>query len=211
MQILVSSASDDACKSSDTGVKVTTVKEASTYTPANKRKLIDVVELSELEKTDTQEREHKVPRSCLDLNFPVEEADEDESRSESLSESSESWLEELFSQVSKKIHFKPFDFDGLANEIVKEISLQCQRTVGTEVALEIGEEVMVQMLAAAWFSDKKGALEDWVAEVLGRSFAEAGQKYNLSPQSVVKLVACEGTVVKEQAPGIRLPARINLN
>ncbi|GMI81716.1 SMAX1-like 7 [Hibiscus trionum] len=205
MQILVSYASDDAGKSSDP------VKEASTYTPANKRKLIDAVELSELEKTDAQEREHKVPRSCLDLNFPVEEADEDESRSESLSESSESWLEELFSQVSKKIHFKPFDFDGLANKIVKEISIQCQRTVGTEVALEIGEEVMVQMLAAAWFSDKKGALEDWVAEVLGRSFAEAGQKYNLSPQSVVKLVACEGTVVKEQAPEIRLPARINLN
>ncbi|KAK8513298.1 hypothetical protein V6N12_052495 [Hibiscus sabdariffa] len=214
MQILVVSASDDAGKSNYTGVRVTTVKEASAYTSANKRKLINAVESSELEKTDTQEGQHKVPRSsCLDLNFPVEEADEDdtgsgESKSELLSES---WLEEWLSQVYKKIYFKPFDFDGVANKIVKEIRLQCERTVGTGVALEIDEQVMVQMVAAAWLSDKKGALEDWVAEVLGRGFAEAGQKYNVTPQSVVKLVACEGGVVKEQAPGIRLPGKINLN
>ncbi|GMI92219.1 SMAX1-like 7 [Hibiscus trionum] len=204
MQILVGSVSDDECKSNDTGVRVTAIKEASTSIFPNKRKLIDTAGSSELE-----EREHKLPRSCLDLNFPVEEADEDDrqSKSESLSESSESWLEEFFSQVHKKIHFKPFDFDGLANKIVKEISSQCQNTVG----LEIDEEVMVQILAAAWFSDKKGALEDWVSKVVGRSLGEAGQKYNLSPQTVVKLVACEGCVVMEQAPGIRLPANINLN
>ncbi|KAE8700881.1 hypothetical protein F3Y22_tig00110556pilonHSYRG00912 [Hibiscus syriacus] len=215
MQILVGSASDDAGKSNYMGVRVTTVKEASTFTSANKRKTRNAVESSELEKTDTGEREHKVPRSCLDLNFPVEEADEEDmglglSKSES-SESSENWWEELFSQVYKKIHFKPFDFDEVADKIVKEISSQCQRTVGTEVALEIDEEVMVQMLAAAWLSDKKEAIEDWVAEVLGRSLAEAGQKYNLTPQSVLKLVAYKGDVVKEQAPGIRLPAKINLN
>ncbi|KAK9022182.1 hypothetical protein V6N11_002466 [Hibiscus sabdariffa] len=215
MQILVGSVSDDACKRNDTGVWVTAMKEASTSISANKRKLIETAESSELEKAEAQEREHKLPRSCLDLNFPVEEEDEGDTRSgqsksESLSESSECWLAEFFSQVYKKIHFNPFDFEGLADKIVKEISAQCQRIVGTGVVLEIDEEVMVQILAAAWFSDKKGALEDWVSKVLGRSLAEAGSKYKLSPESVVKLVACEGVVVKEQAPGIRLPAEINL-
>ncbi|KAE8734859.1 hypothetical protein F3Y22_tig00000715pilonHSYRG00402 [Hibiscus syriacus] len=92
----------------------------------------------------TEEREHKVPRSYLDLNFPVEEADDDDT--------------------------------GLGQS-----------------------------------RNKKGALEDWVSKVVGGSLAEVGQQYNLTPQSIVKLVACEGDFVKEEAPGIRLPAKINMN
>ena len=71
MQILVGSISDDVSRSNDTGTRVTAIKEASTYASVNKRKLIDTVESSELE-TNTQERVHKVPRSCLDLNLTVE-------------------------------------------------------------------------------------------------------------------------------------------
>ncbi|XVF46757.1 hypothetical protein PTKIN_Ptkin03bG0054100 [Pterospermum kingtungense] len=211
MQILVGSIR----RGNDKGTRVITMKETSTSSSVNKRKLIETVESSELEKTDIQERVHKVSKSCLDLNLPVEEIDEDiglgDSDSESLSENSESWLEEFFSQLHKKILFRPFDFDGLANKIIKEVSSQFQRTVGSEVLLEIDQEVMEQILAAAWLADKTGALEDWLEKVLGRSFSEARQNYNLSPQSVVKLVACEGVVVKEQAPGICLPANINLN
>ncbi|XWS74015.1 hypothetical protein CRYUN_Cryun02cG0179100 [Craigia yunnanensis] len=214
MQILVGSLSDDVSRSNDTGTRVTAIKEASTSASVNKRKLIYTVESSELE-TDAQERVHKVYRSCLDLNLPVEETDVDirlgDSDSESLSENSEGWLEEFFSQVDKKILFRPFNFDGLAYKIVKEVSSQFQRTVGSEVLLEIDQEVMEQILAAAWLADKKGATEDWLEKVLGKSFAEARQKYNLTPHSVVKLVACEGGVVNEQAPGICLPAKINLN
>ncbi|KAE8729428.1 hypothetical protein F3Y22_tig00003715pilonHSYRG00133 [Hibiscus syriacus] len=92
----------------------------------------------------TEEQEHKVPRSCLDLNFPVDVGDDDD--------------------------------PGLGQS-----------------------------------KSKKEALEDWISKVVGGSLAEAGQKYNLTPQSVVKLVACEGGVVKEEAPGIRLPAKVNLN
>ncbi|KAK8550829.1 hypothetical protein V6N12_039513 [Hibiscus sabdariffa] len=72
MQILVGSVSDDACKRKDTGVWVTAIKEASTSVSSNKRKLVDTA----LEKAEAQEGEHKLPRSCLDLNFPVEEEDE---------------------------------------------------------------------------------------------------------------------------------------
>ncbi|XP_022752644.1 protein SMAX1-LIKE 6-like isoform X2 [Durio zibethinus] len=204
IQIVVGSISDDVSRSNVTGTRVTKIKEASASAFVNKRKLIDTVESSELEKTDTGERVCKASRSCLDLNLPVEDTDEDlklgESDSESLSENSEGWLEEFLSQVDKKILFKPFDFDGLANKIVKEVSSQFQRTVGSEVPLEIDQEVMVQILAAAWLSERKGAVEDWLEKVLGRSFAEAQQKYHLTSQSVVQLVACEGVVVNEQAP-----------
>ncbi|XVF05316.1 hypothetical protein REPUB_Repub05bG0161800 [Reevesia pubescens] len=214
MQILVGSVSDDVGRSNEASTRVT-IKEASTSASVNKRKRIDTVESSELEKTDTQERVPKLSRSCLDLNLPVEETDEDfgleDSESESLSENSEGWLEEFFNQVYKKILFKPFDFDGLANKIVKEVDSQFQRIVGSEVPLEIDEEVMVQILAAAWLADKKEVIEDWLEKVLGRSFSEARQKYNLTPQSILKLVACKGVVVNEQAPGICLPAKINLN
>ncbi|XP_039042202.1 protein SMAX1-LIKE 6-like [Hibiscus syriacus] len=184
MQILVGSVSDDANKSNDTGVRVTTIKKADQH--------CRVIRVS--------------PWMWEMTMTPVWG-----SRRVSQSESSECWLEEFFSQVYKKIHFKPFDFDGLANKIVKEISSKCQRTIGTEFVMEIDEEAMVQILAAAWFSGKKEALEDWISKVVGGSLAEAGQKYNLTPQSVVKLVACEGGVVKEEAPGIRLPAKVNLN
>lgn len=215
MQILVGSVCDDVGTSNDTGTRVTKIKEASTSVSVNKRKLIDTAESSELKGTDTEEPVHKVSRSCLDLNLPVEETDEDnglgESDSDSLSENTEVWLEEFFGQVYKTILFKPFDFDGLADKIIKDISSVFQRTVASEVPLEIDQEVMVQVVAAAWLSDRKGALEDWLEKVLGRSFAEAGQKYHLTSQSVVKLVACEGVVSKEQAPGIHLPAKINLN
>ncbi|XP_022755896.1 protein SMAX1-LIKE 6-like [Durio zibethinus] len=215
MQIIVGSNFDDVSRSNDTGIRVTAIKEASASASVNKRKLIDTVESYEMEKTDTQERVHKASRSCLDLNLPVEETDEGmglgDSESESLSENSEGWMEEIFSQVYKKILFRPFDFDGLANKIVNEVKSQFHSTVGSEVPLEIDQEVMEQILAAAWLADKKGAVEDWLEGVLGRSFTEARKKYNLTPQSVVKLVACEGVAVNEQAPGICLPAKINLN
>ncbi|XWS52982.1 hypothetical protein CRYUN_Cryun11dG0118800 [Craigia yunnanensis] len=215
MQILVGSVSDDVSRSNDTSTRVIKIKEASTSASVNKRKLIDTVESTELEKTHTEERVHKVSRSCLDLNLPVEETDEHiglgESDSEFPSENSEGWLEDFFSQVYNKILFKPFDFDGLADKIVKEVSSQFQRTVGSEVSLEIDQEVMLQILAAAWLSDRKRAVEDWLEKVLGRSFTEARQKFHLTSQSVVKLVACEGGVVNEQASGICLPAKINLN
>ncbi|EOY33704.1 Double Clp-N motif-containing P-loop nucleoside triphosphate hydrolases superfamily protein, putative [Theobroma cacao] len=213
MQIVVGSVSDDVSRSNDTNTRVAIIKKASTSATVNKRKMIDTGYSSELEKTDT--RVPKASRSCLDLNLPVEETDEGislgDSDSESLSENSEGWLEELFSQVYKKIVFNPFDFDELANKIVKEVSSQFQSTVGSGVRLEIDEEVMLQILAAAWISDKREAVEDWLEKVLCRSFAEAQQKYDLTSQSVVKLVACEGVGVNEQAPGICLPAKINLN
>ncbi|OMO90417.1 ATPase, AAA-2 [Corchorus olitorius] len=214
MQIFVGSVSDIS-RSNNTDTRVTATTEASTSASLNKRKLVNTCDSSELEISDTKERVHKASRSCLDLNLPVEETDEaislGESESESLSENSESWLEGFFGQVHKKILFKPFDFDGLANKIVKDVTAQVHRTIGSEVVLEIDQEVTVQILAAAWLSDRKSAVEDWLEKVLCRSFIEARQKCHHTSQAVLKLVACEGVIANEQAPGICLPAKINLS
>ncbi|KAE8656761.1 hypothetical protein F3Y22_tig00116997pilonHSYRG00299 [Hibiscus syriacus] len=85
-------------------VGVTTIKEAPTSISANKRKPINTAESSEV----AEERAHKVPRSCLDLNFPVDVGDDDDtglgqSKSDSLSESSEHKKEALEDWISKVV------------------------------------------------------------------------------------------------------------
>ncbi|CAL5424593.1 unnamed protein product [Camellia sinensis] len=182
----------------------------------NKRKLIDMNESMDQDKTLEIPKQAYKPSSasCLDLNLPAEEAENNDfgnCESDSNSENSEVWLEDFLDQVDEKVVFKPFDFDLLAAEVVKEMDKTFQRTVGSEVLLEIDEEVVVQILAAAWLSDKKREVEDWIEQVLSRTFAEAQQRYKLTAKSIVKLVACEGLFAEEKAPGVCLPARILLN
>ncbi|CBI15945.3 unnamed protein product, partial [Vitis vinifera] len=164
---------------------------------------------------EMSKRACKASNSYLDLNLPVEELEEDVDSancdSDSLSESSEAWLEEFLDQMDEKVTFKPFNFDAVAQKLLKEISLNFQKIIGSDIQLEIDSEVMVQILAAAWLSEKGGAVDDWVEQVLSKSFTEARQRYRLTAQSLVKLVPCEGLSVEEQAPGVCLPARIILN
>ncbi len=215
MQILDERFAGDASRSSGMNVRVTSRKGTSNPSSVNKRKLIDTCESVEQGETfKIQKCADKVSRSYLDLNLPVEDLEDGnygDCDSDSISEDSEAWLDEFFDQVDEKVVFKPFDFDALAGKIVKDISLQFQRMLGSEVKLEIEYEVMVQILAAAWLTDRKKAVEEWVLQVLSRSFAEAQQKYPLTAQSVLKLVTCEGLFVVEQAPGACLPARVSLN
>jgi hypothetical protein len=163
---------------------------------------------------ESSKQAHKALRSYLDLNLPVEDTGEcanyGDTDSDSISESSQAWLEDFSDQVDEKVVFKTFDFDSLAEKIVKEIGKQFQMAFGYEILLEIDDEVMVQILAAAWLSEKERAMEDWIEEVVGRGFRKAKLKSQFSAQCVVKLVTCKGLVLKEQAPGIRLPSRINL-
>ncbi|KAF7833770.1 protein SMAX1-LIKE 7 [Senna tora] len=141
------------------------------------------------------------------------EDDIDDKSNESLGElHSEAWLNDFCDQMDEKVVFKPLNFDALAEKILKSISTQFRRTFGSEFLLEIDYEVMIQILANTWLADKKNAVEDWIEHVLGKSFNEAKQKYQLSKvELVMKLVSCEGIFVEEHAPGVCLPARINLN
>ncbi|KAL6979092.1 hypothetical protein U1Q18_020758 [Sarracenia purpurea var. burkii] len=212
MQVLVRSAT----KTNGMNVSVILRKESLKPVSVKKRKLIDMNESSELDVTalEGSKRGQKASKSCLDLNLPIEELEDNDYGNcdgDSNSENSAVWLEDFLSQVDEKVVFEPFDFGALAEELLKEIDRSFRKRVGPEVMLQIEEEAMVEILAAAWISDRKRDVEDWVERVLGRGFEEAQQRYLLTAQSIVKLVACEGIFVEEQAPGVRLPEKIILN
>ncbi|XP_044482217.1 protein SMAX1-LIKE 6-like [Mangifera indica] len=176
----------------------------------NKRKLIDIDDsAAELQKTD-----HKWMRSNLDLNLPIEEAEEKNNSigydSDATSESTEAWLEDFFDQVDAKVYFKPLNFDLLAAKLTKDINIRFQRAMGSEVVLEIDDEVMIEILAATWLSNKKMAIEFWIEAVLSRNFVQFQQKYHPKPGSVVKLAVCEGCPFQTESPEICLPIKINM-
>ncbi|XP_043724439.1 protein SMAX1-LIKE 6-like isoform X2 [Telopea speciosissima] len=216
MKIFIGGARDNSSKSNSLNVLVTRRKGISGLF-VNKRKLIESGDPTEQRETlETAKRAHKPLTINLDLNLPVEEleANDTDNRncdSDAVSENSEAWLEEFFVQMDETVIFKPFDFDALADKILKEINKSFCKIIGCNGLLEIDAEVMEQILAAAWLSDRHEAIEDWVNNVLGRCFAEARQRYSFLVRSVLKLVSCEGLLMEEQAPGICLPAQIILN
>ncbi|RZB80883.1 protein SMAX1-LIKE 7-like isoform X1 [Glycine soja] len=215
MQLSLGHASEGAKRSGCTNVKVAERKGKSKTTFLSKRKLIESGDLKDKAPCKTLKPVREASRSYLDLNMPLEEVEEgnnyNDDESESIVENSGAWLNDLCDQVDEKVVFKPFNFDSIAEQVIKSIDTQFQKMLGSEFILEIEYEVMTQILAAAWLSDKKKSLEDWVEHVLGRSFGEAHQKYHFAPEFVMKLVNCERFFLEEQSPGVCLPARINLN
>ncbi|KAI8016323.1 Protein SMAX1-LIKE 7 [Camellia lanceoleosa] len=207
MQILVGCVGD-ATRTNGMSVSVMSRKENSKPISRNKRKLLDMNDSSEMPK-----HAHKASKLSLDLNLPVEESEENNYGNcdgDSNLGNLEVWLEDFFGQVDETVVFEPLDFNALADKVLMEIDRSFKKTVGSEALLEIDEEAMVGILAAGWLSDNKSS-GDGIERVLSRSFAEAQQRYCLTTQSILKLVACEGLFVEEQAPGVCLPARITLN
>lgn len=184
----------------------------------NKRKLgsTDDPE-TPFESLEKIKRPHRSSNTFLDLNLSIEEmeakdANYGDDENDSLSESSEAWLEEFIDLVDGTVTLKPFDFDALAVNILKKIGEIFWNMIGPKGLLEIDSRVIEQILAAAWLSDRKGAVENWVEQVLGKSFEEARERYNgsVSSHSVLKVVSLEECVMQEQAPGVCLPARVIL-
>jgi hypothetical protein len=216
MQVLVGCVAGHVAKTKGMNASIISSNETLKAVSVKKRKLIDMNELADQNRTlEIPKRANKASKSCLDLNLPVvEEVEEDNDYrncdSDSNSDKSDIWLEDFFSQVDEKVVFDPFDFDALADELLKEIDRIFRNTIGSESMLQIDEEAMVEILAAAWLSDRNSAVNDWVKQVLGRSFAEAHERYHLTFQNVLRLVVCEGLPVEEQAPGVCLPTRIIL-
>jgi len=208
MQLSLGHASHDAKRSGCTNVKVAQRKGTSKTTILNKRKLLESGDSDEKASCKTLKQVMEASRSYLDLNMPLEEVEEDNNYNDY---QSGSWFNDLCDQVDEKVVFKAFNFDSLAEQIIKSIDIQFQKRFGSEFMLEIEYEVMTQIVAAAWLCEKKKALEDWVEHVLGRSFAEAQQKYHFAAEYVMKLVNCERIFLEDESPGVCLPARINLN
>ncbi|XP_057955145.1 protein SMAX1-LIKE 6 [Malania oleifera] len=218
LQLLVGCVSRDAARNtSGMNVLVSPSEGTSNKALLRKRKLLKTSDSAEHDEgLEVLKRAGKMSKSCLDLNLPVEEMGEDvdtgnSDSSDCPSENPETWLEDFLNQVDEQVVFKPFDFDALSEKILEEISISFQKKVGNEALLEIDPQVMVQILAAAWVSSGKRAVEDWVEQVLSRSFAEARQRYDIASRSVLKLVACEGLSAEERFPGVCLPVRIILN
>ncbi|XP_019415403.1 PREDICTED: protein SMAX1-LIKE 6-like isoform X2 [Lupinus angustifolius] len=70
---------------------------------------------------------------------------------------------------------------------------------------QIESEVVDQLLAAAYVSDRDAEIENWVDQVLCGGFVEVQRRHNLTTCSIVKLATCP-----EQASSVYLPPRIIL-
>lgn len=211
MQILVGSVDGNYSRNSTTYVSVSPSKIISKQCPSNKRKSIN----NDLTKAEISKRACQLSRSIIDLNLPVEDmgddSDIDKSDDGDDSDNSEGWLEKLLDHVDENVVFKPFDFDSLSWKILNEINVRLKKIVGATLFLEIDRQVMVQILAAAWITDRENALEDWIEQVLCLSIDKALQRCNVTSDFVLKLVPCDGLPVEEQASGVCLPATINVN
>ncbi|CAJ2652534.1 unnamed protein product [Trifolium pratense] len=213
MQLLLGDTSEDATSSFSTNVKIVPIKGFSKPFP-NKRKQADTSDMKEGATTKMQKQARETSMSNLDLNLPLEEGEEgmdnNDLEREIVVENSDSWFSDFCDQMDEKVIFKPFNFNALAEKLLKNISIQFQKTFGSEFQLEIDYEVMTQILAAAWLSDKKNAVDDWIESVLGKGFIEAQKKYYPANKYVVKLVNCESIFVLEPDLGVCLPASINM-
>ncbi|KAK4407683.1 protein SMAX1-LIKE 6 [Sesamum angolense] len=199
-------------RNNSTNVSVTPSKTDPGHFPVNKRKWNN----DEPSNTELSKRACRLPSSIIDLNLPVEDMDDDSDidirdDNNDGSDNSEVWLEGLLEHLDENVVFKPYDFDSLTHKILKEIDAWLKKLVGDKILLEIDREVIVQILAAAWLTDQKDALEDWIEQVLCTSVKEAQEKCNVTSGCVLKLARCDGLAAEAQAPGVCLPARISVN
>ncbi|RDX84423.1 Protein SMAX1-LIKE 7, partial [Mucuna pruriens] len=177
----------------------------------NKRKLIGDNEFHDPHLlSDTAKRAHTTSNWLLDLNLPAEENEQkqtnDENSEHVSTENQNLRLQDLCDLVDETVVFKPYDFDALADRVLKMIRSNFSNIVGSESALQIQTEVMDQLVAAQYVSDRETEVENWVEEVLCEGFTEIQRRYNLTASSIVKLATCP-----EQAPGVHLPPRIILD
>ncbi|XP_073305281.1 protein SMAX1-LIKE 7-like [Primulina huaijiensis] len=162
---------------------------------------------------DMSKRAHKVVNRYLDLNLPADASEtvsKEETESESSSENSKSWLEDFEGQIDRVVVFEPFDFEKLAEKLIKDMKESSNKIFGVECSLEIESSVMQQLLAAAYLFDIQ-KVEDWIQRVLKQGFAEAIGKYSIDVHSVVKLRTCDGGFSEDKLPGSLLPAGIILS
>ncbi|OIT20929.1 PREDICTED: protein SMAX1-LIKE 6-like [Nicotiana attenuata] len=210
IQMLIAFDLADDVENPNSSTLVTSKKRSSSRIIVNKRKLTGSSESvhQQCGSSEMAKRAHKESNTCLDLNLPAEETENyDTFNGDS---GCDSWLKELFAQFDETAIFRPFDFDSLAEKLLKEIRLCFHKIVGPECLLEMDTKVLEQILAATCLTDRK-KVEDWIQHVLSKGFVEAQERYSLSARSVVKLVTCESSFQEVHIPGVLLPSRIIVN
>lgn len=186
-------------------ITVRTGEDTHNQTFVNKRKLNGSNETNEQSvNLDLVKKPHRGLGRSLDLNLPAEVNDNDVR--------SDTWLEEFSREVEKtsvKVVFDPFDYDALATKVLKWVHRSFCKAVGSECSLEIDPKVMDQVLAAACLSEADNGVEAWIDRVLGKGFAEAQKRYQLTAHSVVT-VACFVPLCPEEHKACLLPLKIVL-
>ncbi|RDX98721.1 Protein SMAX1-LIKE 8, partial [Mucuna pruriens] len=179
----------------------------------NKRKFIGHNEFHDQQLiSDTAKRAHTRSNWHLDLNLPAEENElqvqqmNDGNSEHASTENQNLWLQDLYDQVDETVVFRPFNFDALADRVLKVITSSFHKTIGSECALQIESEVMNQLLAAAYVSDGDKDVENWVEDVLSGGFTQVQKRYNLTACSIVKLVICS-----HHALSVYLPPSIKMD
>lgn len=215
LKILVEPISETICRSPKFNVSISSVQEPWNRLVQNKRKIdVSAHQTEQLEQLGMK-RAHKVPATLLDLNLPVDEVVEKETDCDSTDTcgGDELWVEDFLNLVDESVNFKPFDFDALADYVLKEISSRARDVIGPECYLEIDVKVMQQILASTWLLEDIKDLNSWLNDVLCRSFIELRQRHSnkLSTHATLRFVAVEETVKEEYAPGVLLPSRIILD
>ncbi|KAH6837090.1 hypothetical protein C2S53_015612 [Perilla frutescens var. hirtella] len=209
MQLLVQSAGEIYSRSSATRVSLHPSEITSNQLRSSKRKLMNEGTM----KGEITKRACQLSRSFIDLNLPVDGMGEDSDINKSDdddSDNSEVWLGELLEHVDGNAVSRPFDFDSISRKILREIDVRLRKIAGSTIFLELDRQVMVQILAAAWITEREDALEEWIEQVLCLGIDEARQRCNVASDFVLKLVPCEGLLVKSQASRVCLPSRINV-
>ncbi|KZV15618.1 hypothetical protein F511_41173 [Dorcoceras hygrometricum] len=162
---------------------------------------------------DMSKRAHKGVNRYLDLNLPADASEtlsKEETETESSSENLKSWLEDFEGQLDGVVVFEPFDFEKLAERLIKDVKECSNKIFGFECSLEIESNVMQQLLAAAYLFDIT-KVDEWIQRVLKQGFVKAIGKYSIDTRSVVKLLTCDGDFSEDQQAGSLLPAGVILN
>lgn len=183
------------------------LSSSNTSISYNKRKHYDKDDaVKQLGHLELAKRVHRSLKTNLDLNTLAE----DDEISDSSYERNKKWLEDFLGQVHAEVSFQPFDFDGLASNILQDVTDCFQKAVGSECCMEIDHRVMMQMVASAYVGSKQN-VEDWIKCILTKGFEEAQEKYSITTRSIVKVVACEGVIAKEETTAGFLPSKIIVN
>lgn len=219
MKMSVVSNSEATGRSPKSFVSITFRQESDNKQAASKRKLDSSnCHKDQQQFYDSAKRANRLSNAFLDLNLPVEEemVDNDAgcSSSSNSTDGEEQWLEEFLKSMDENVTFEPFDFDALADHLTKEISKRFFSAVSSDCQMEIDTRAMEQILAASWLLEDVRELNNWLDNVLVRSFVELRQRYSnkLSARCVLRLSACddEETLAEEHAPGVLLPSKIVL-
>ncbi|KAI6670150.1 hypothetical protein NL676_005035 [Syzygium grande] len=214
MKILVEDALGDDAIDNHLLVSNTSGISSTNHLQVNKRKLAgsngNVVLRENLQ---VVKRANKTSSRHLDLNLPAEgnevvDADDKSTDVDVANDNSKAWLLDFMDQMDGTVVFKPYDFDSLAQKVLKEIKESFCKAVSSECRMEIDSKVMDQLMSATYLSESERTAVDWVKQTLSRDFAEVQRRHKLTSRSIVKLVVCDDFLSEEQETQTGLPSKL---